>query len=132
MRIYREGEGDEWWFPCTVDFLQLAMREAATEYLMADDHRNWSSLYFHYNDHLNDLREAKRRGTYARLTSTCRAIRTAIEREHAYPSIFERHQNGIGIKCTIKADIRTRFDSTVQIFDSIARYKTVLQRTKEE
>ncbi len=33
VRIYRDQSGDDFWFPCSVHFCQLAMREAVHEYI---------------------------------------------------------------------------------------------------
>lgn len=101
MHANREDKGDEWWFPCALHFAQLAMHEAVAKYSKADEDRNFSGLPFHYTDHQDVLRDAVQRGTYLRLTSTSRAIQTAIKSANAYSSLFQRHQKPIGIIFTI-------------------------------
>lgn len=133
-------EGDDFWFPCSVHFMQLAMREAVEEYL------NGSCSSVEYNADLAEIdwedvdeeeivenaRAAAASSAFDRLTVTSRAVRAAIKHSHSRFQAFQRIQNSMGVHTTIKNDVKTRFDSTVEMFESVLRNREVLLRMQEE
>ncbi len=62
----------------------------------------------------------------------CRAVRTAINPKHSYASLLEIYQKVLNFGESIKLDVRTRFDSTVDMLGSVLRNKHVLQRMQDE
>eukprot|EP00171_Calliarthron_tuberculosum_P023067 IDg23067t1 len=131
-KLMHNDGGDDFWFPCSVHFAQLAMREAVTSFLTGgtisdsgDDDATESDI--------DDLDEESLIRTvellsvsnaFKRLTTTVRAIRTALRRSHARLDLFETTQTSIGVHRTICGDVITRFDSTVDMFEVRTRQQT--------
>ena len=69
--------------------------------------------------------------TFWRLISTCRAIRKIIKRKHSYALLFDECQKELGVSRGICNDVKTRFDSTLEMFDSIICNREVLKRLQE-
>lgn len=141
VRLYMlNKDGDDFWFPCSVHFMQLAMREAVECFLNGSCTRSlgnsslaeadWDDLG--EEEILENARSAAASSAFDRLTTTCRAVRAAIKHSHARNDAFRRTQVSLGITTTIKNDVKTRFDSTVEMFDSVLRNRAVLQRMQEE
>ncbi len=88
-------------------------------------------------DKLNDceilfaMDNANHLGTGARLLAKLRAIGSAIYRSHAYAVLFEEFQTALNISKKIELDVRTRFDSTLPIFESVLLNKAVLLGMQE-
>lgn len=127
--------GNDFWFPCAVHFLQLAMRESVCLFLTGGSSANDDSTEW---DELDDtsfeeaILSKISTNTFERLTSTCRAIRTTLLRSHKRMEVFSSIQNSLGIKIMICADVRTRFGSTVNMFGGVCKNQGVLIRMQEK
>lgn len=81
------GNGDGYWFPCAVYFLQLAMKESISMFLGASSNQaceyddasvEWDEL--NDNGVLDTIVSISTSDTFTRLTMTSRAIRASIRR----------------------------------------------------
>eukprot|EP00171_Calliarthron_tuberculosum_P023574 IDg23574t1 len=70
--------------------------------------------------------------SYKRLTMTVRAIKKAIRHSHTRMQLFDNLQTSVGVKRTIVVDVPTRFDSTVDMLESVLINKPVLLRLQEK
>ncbi len=70
--------------------------------------------------------------SFERLTVTCKAIGAAIRRSHVRKEQFFSYQNSLNVHKSTLTDFPTRFDSTVDMFESISKNKAVLQRMQEK
>ncbi len=127
VRALMGDEGDESWFSCFLHFAQLAVSESVTSYL------NGSPNIIIYdsdqeNDPIEAIKEPSGSQVYSRIVSTCCAIRTVIKRSHGYANLFARYQNELCVSNTIIADVKTRFDSTLGMYESVLCNEDVLRR----
>ena len=58
-------------------------------------------------------------------------MRAKLKRSHAGANLFERYKNSLGVSGTVVLDVCTRFDSTVDMFESIFKNQSVLERMQE-
>ncbi len=75
--------------------------------------------------------DASHLGTGARLLATLRAIGSANNRSYAYAVLIKGFQTSMNIIKKIELDIRTRFDSTLLMFECVLLNKAVLLRMQE-
>lgn len=129
------NEGDDYWFPCSVHFCQLAMKEAVTHFLTAEeigdnsDNVDWGALDDDAMiEHIDLLSSSN---AYERLTCTLRAVRAALRRSHNRMQAFTSIQDALAVHKMIVSDVRTRFDSTLDMFESVLLNKPVLVRLQE-
>ena len=125
--------GYDFWIPCSVHFVLLAMRESVTSYFNRDfqNQSNKSPDFIELNelteeDVIEEVIESSESSDFARLTITARAIRALLNRWHTLMKLFRTTQSSLNINTYIFADIKTRFESTVAIFESITRTKSIL------
>ena len=136
VRRFMNNEGDDYWYPWSVHFCQLAMKEAMFLYLNGANNTDqlptrceWNE--FDQNDILEQISMAKNASAFDRLTSTCRAICSEIRRSHSYAELFDKYQLQAEVFNKIAMDVKTRFGSTVKIFESVLNNQSVLMRMEE-
>ena len=116
VRLFEEDEGDEHWFPCSVHFAQLTMRESVFEFLNPSTGCSNDIYHAEYeemddNTFIDAVRSNSESGTFERLVHTSRAIRAALKRKHSYADLFRQYQTELNVKIGICSDVKTRFDS---------------------
>ena len=124
----------EYWFPCSVHFCQLAMRESVQSYFEQNQRINSESNEILDWDEMNDdelLVNARNitesSNTFRRITNLCRTTRTAIMRKHSYAELFRTFQRKHCVSGVLLKDVPTRFDSTLQILRSIHKNSLVIR-----
>lgn len=133
--LMQDDDGDDHWYPCAVHFCQLAMKEAVTSFLSgedaygAQDDIDWDELDYEGLIHQANLLATS--SAFERLTHTARAIRATLRRSNVRMERFTILQTSLGIFKTIASDVPTRFDSTINMFESILVNKPVLLRLQE-
>ncbi len=123
--------------PKCVHLCQLAMKDAVTTFSSAPDTTivgDEEDLDLDWEDcDASDETFCRilTMNPYQRLTATCRAIHSDLRRSQVRMEIFRNYQQSLGVQEMILNDIRTRFDSTVEMFHSILKNKCVLFRIQE-
>lgn len=84
--------------------------------LTNDENIEWDDV--NENQVLQEATEVETRNEFERLTDTCREIRAALRYSYVRMGLFERCQASTLTKVSIKSDEKTRFDSTVDMFES--------------
>lgn len=136
VRQYMNDNGDSFWFPCAVHFAQLAMREAVSKYYnsteLSSEEETVSDTSGDEDDKLvSKLSMIPLSNQFQRVLKTSRAIKTALRRSHQRASLFHRCQSHFGIERGIVGDTKTRFDSTLDMLESILHNRRPLERMRE-
>ena len=131
VRAYMKDVDDEHWYPCAVHFCQLAMRESVSIYLntpndipSTDNIIEWDEIST--EQVMSVVNNSETRSKMHRLITICRAIHNSLKRSHAYNELFEKSQAKFGVSRRVSMDVKTRFDSTVLMFESILNNQHVL------
>ena len=137
VRQFMNDIGDEHWFQCSVHFCQLPMRDAVRYYLDGESHGDLSdqeSLPEMLTDNqlIDNLRKDSNKGSFNRIVTTCPAIRKWTRISHSNASLFQEVQNNLGVSRCIVSDVKTRFDSTFDLLESIIMNQTVLKCLQEK
>lgn len=113
------------------------MREPVANFLIGDstydvegdDNVAWDEL--NNETIVEEVQGLTSSNSFQRLIATCRTISTSIRHSNTRADIFYRYQDSLDIHTSIVRDVSTRFDSTVDMFDIIARNKLAIYRMQE-
>lgn len=75
-----------------------------------------------------EARKLNRMNEFERITRTIRAIRSSLKHSNGRMQEFERHETSHFLNVIISSDVKTRFDATLEMFQSVLRNKPVLLR----
>ena len=130
-----ENEGDEYWLPCSVHFMQLATKEAVQMFF--NGHHCVKSAQSEVDEIEVDELESEKviqhsvslseSSLFDRITGVIRSIGTILRQSHKYLNLFETCQRECRVQCGVKSDVNSRFDSTCDMFEIILSNKSVLQ-----
>ena len=129
-----ENEGNEHWFPCSVHFMQMAIKEAVQMFF--DGHHCVQSVAPEGDEiEVDDLESEKviqhseclsESSLFDRITGVILSIGTILRQSHKYLNLFETCQRKCRVQYGGKSDVKSRFDLTYDMFDSILNNKSLL------
>ena len=120
VRRFVQSNGNENWFPCSVHFCQLEMREAVTSFPSGRSDLDGNQISEIEWDELLEDEVLSRASSTAvaseleRTVTSCRAIRAALKRSNKFMLYFRAVQSELDVSCCIEAIARTRLISLLQ------------------